>query len=65
MTASTSSAPALLGPSEAGRLLGVSASTIVRWAKSGKLPSIETSLGRVIPREAVDELRGIRVWVNG
>jgi excisionase family DNA binding protein len=28
----------LIGPSEAGRILGVSERTITRWARSGHLP---------------------------
>ncbi len=54
-----------LSPNQAARSLEVSASTIVRWTKTGRLRVVQTPLGRLIPRDAVDELRTIKDWAAG
>jgi len=46
----------LLTPSQAARLAGVSESLIRTWVRRGQLPVIETPLGRLIFREAVERL---------
>ena len=51
----------LLLPSAAGRLLGVSSTTIRNWIYAGKLPAIRLSGGvRAIRREDVEQLAGER-----
>ena len=51
--------PAALGeylsPSEAGRRVGVSSARIIQLARAGKLPCIETTLGRLLRPADVDE----------
>jgi len=40
---------------QAARRLGVSDSYVRRLVRDGRLPSIPTPLGRLIPRDALDE----------
>ena len=47
-----------VGLDEAGRLLGVSRSTIKRHIRSGALASATVRRRRVVPRAAIDELLG-------
>ena len=47
-----------VGLDEAGRLLGVSPSTIKRRVRAGALESVTLGRRRVIPRAAIDELLG-------
>lgn len=44
-----------LSPSEAGRRAGVSSARIIQLARAGKLPCVETSLGRLLRPADVDE----------
>ena len=44
---------ALLSPSEAARLLGISSERVLQMAKSGQLPSFRTGLGHLIRPEDV------------
>ena len=44
----------LVNVSEAGRILGVSDSTVWRMIRRGTLPSIRTGGRRLIPREALE-----------
>ena len=46
----------LLSPSQAAARLGVCSQTVRNFTKSGKLACVETPLGRLIPREAVEAL---------
>lgn len=49
--------PAFLRASEAAELLGVSAKTVSRWAKDGRIAHVVTLGGhRRFPREAVEAL---------
>lgn len=50
----SSSQEPLVGVSEAGRVLGVSVSTIWRMIRRGALPSIRRGGRRWIPREALE-----------
>jgi excisionase family DNA binding protein len=46
-----------IAPAEAARLLSVSARTITRWAREGRIPSITTLGGhRRFPRHVVEAL---------
>ena len=46
-----------IAPAEAGRLLKVSARTITRWAREGRIPSITTLGGhRRFPRATIEAL---------
>lgn len=44
----------LVNVSEAGRILGVSDSTVWRMIRRGALPSVRTGGRRLIPREALE-----------
>jgi excisionase family DNA binding protein len=44
-----------LAPSEAGRVLGVSAARVRQMVAEGKLPAVTTSLGRLLPAGAVED----------
>jgi excisionase family DNA binding protein len=46
--------PHYLTTEEAARLLNVHQNTIVRWIKSGRLPSSKIGREYLIPREAID-----------
>lgn len=48
---------ALLTPSQAARLAGVSSHTIVRLANDKRLASHRTAYGRLFEREAVEAFR--------
>jgi excisionase family DNA binding protein len=45
-----------IGPSEAARIVGVSAQTIRDWVAAGKLPALRTGIGRVFEIRAVERL---------
>jgi predicted site-specific integrase-resolvase len=45
-----------IGPSEAGRIAGVSSQTIRDWVAAGKLPALHTSIGRVFEAATVERL---------
>lgn len=47
-----------VGLTEAGRLLGVSLSTVKRRVREGTLASVTVGRRRVVPRAAIDELLG-------
>lgn len=51
-----------LAPSQAGRILEVSSTTVIRWARAGKLRSVRTPLGRLIESKSVDELLLTKDW---
>jgi excisionase family DNA binding protein len=50
-------AESALSTGQAARALGVSSQWILHWCKVGRLPSTITALGRLIPAEAVEQLR--------
>lgn len=45
-----------MAPNAAALALGVSAQTVVIWFDNGKLRGVRTPIGRLIEREAVEEL---------
>ena len=47
----------LLSPSQAARILDVSAKRVVQLCDAKRLPCERTTLGRLIPREAVEAYR--------
>jgi len=55
----------LIRPVDASVLLGVTRVTVHRMMASGRLPSVATIYGRVIPREAVLKLAEARAIVAG
>lgn len=46
----------VVGPSTAGRMLGLSRQHIVRLVEAGKLSAVKTELGRLIPIGDVERL---------
>ena len=50
----------LLGPSEAGRQLGVSSQWVRRLVERGELPGMKTSIGTLVRREDVERLAAER-----
>ncbi len=56
----------LMGPTAASHVLGVSARTVVNWARSGLLPAIRTTEGRHLFRvTVVDQLARQRSGAAG
>ena len=53
-----------LSPSQAGRLIGVSARRIVQLCDAGRLPYTRTPLGRLLPRAAVEDYARGRSWAS-
>jgi excisionase family DNA binding protein len=49
-----------LRPSEAARRLEVSVELVRSWMKEGRLPHVQTPLGRLVPRDAVERLAAER-----
>jgi excisionase family DNA binding protein len=49
-----------LRPSEAARRLEVSVEALRQWMREGRIPHIETPLGRLLPRDAVERLAAER-----
>jgi excisionase family DNA binding protein len=47
-------------PSEAARRLEVSVELVRAWMRDGRLPHIQTPLGRLVPRDAVERLAAER-----
>jgi len=45
-----------LRPSEAARRLEVSVELVRVWMREGRLPHVQTPLGRLVPRDAVERL---------
>ena len=45
-----------LRPSEAARRLEVSVELLRVWLRQGRLPHVQTPLGRLVPRDAVERL---------
>ncbi len=45
-----------LRPSEAARRLEVSVELLRLWMREGRLPHVQTPLGRLVPRDAVERL---------
>jgi excisionase family DNA binding protein len=50
----------MLTVSQAARRLEVSSQLVRRWLADGRLPAVETPLGRLLPREVVDQLAEAR-----
>jgi excisionase family DNA binding protein len=49
-----------LRPSEAARRLEVSVELSGQWMREGRIPHVETPLGRLVPRDAVERLAAER-----
>lgn len=60
----TTLSDSMLTTGQAARELSVSADWVRKLVKQGTLPAIETPLGRLIPAEAVEQLRKDREAVN-
>ena len=44
-----------LSPAEAARRVGVTPARIIQLTRAGRLPYVQTSLGRLLPPDAVDQ----------
>jgi excisionase family DNA binding protein len=54
-----------LRPSEAARRLEISVELLRVWMREGRIPHIETPLGRLVPRDVVERLAAERQEKKG
>ena len=54
-----------LRPSEAARRLEVSVELVRSWMREGRIPHVRTPLGRLVPRDVVEQLAAERQEKKG